>query len=385
MADPSGGDPVSDSAVEPAIDLVIAVHSAERPVERAVASALAGAESVSVRVTVVCHDLDPAIVAARLGALADDPRVRLLEHRDGIRSPSGPFNAGLDAATGEWVAIMGSDDGLEPGALAAWLARAAETRADAVLPRIVRRDGAGRDAPVATPAARPGRRAGLDGARDRLAYRSAPLGLLRRALVGALRFGGGLPQGEDVLFSARLWFSGAAIALDDGPAYVVHDDARDRVTFAPRPIGESLAFIDEVLDDRWFRALPAAARDALGAKLLRINVLGEFVNRPDPAQWSSGERDALARLVASIRAAAPNAIEAMSIADRRLLDALPADSGADAGRLLALARARRAFGRPSTLLTRSPARVLHREAPLRMMAASFVRSAAGRRRAEGGR
>ncbi|WP_156710986.1 glycosyltransferase family A protein [Yonghaparkia sp. Soil809] len=370
MAESGAGDP----AIDPAIDLVIAVHSPERPVERAVSSALAGpVDGPPVRVTVVCHDLDPAIVAARLGALADDARVRLLAHGDGIRSPSGPFNAGLDAATGEWVAIMGSDDELEAGALAAWHARARAMGADIVLPRIVRRDAAGRDATVATPPARPGRRTRLDGVRDRLSYRSAPLGLLRRALVGATRFGGGLSQGEDVLFSARLWFSGATIALADGPAYVVHDDARDRVTLTARPLATTLAFIDEVLDDRWFRALPEASRDALGAKLLRINVLGEFVNRPDPGQWSSGERDALARLVRSIRAAAPSAIETMSIADRRLLDALPSDSGADARRLLALARARRAYGRPATLLTRSPRRVLAREAPLRMMAASFAR------------
>lgn len=377
MAESGDGDLASDSAIDPvidpAIDLVIAVHSAERPVERAVASVFAGADGVSVRVTVVCHDLDPTIVRGRLGALAGDPRVRLLEHRDGIRSPSGPFNAGLDAATGEWVAIMGSDDELEHGALASWLARAATSGADLILPRIVRRDRAGRDTPVATPPVRPGHRAALDGARDRLAYRSAPLGLLRCALVGSLRFGGGLSQGEDVLFSSRLWFSSGAIALVDGPAYVVHDDARDRVTLTPRPIRVTLAFVDEVLDDRWFRALPSAARDAIGAKLLRINVLGEFVNRPDPAHWSSGERDDLARLVQSIRAAAPTAIETMSIADRRLLDALPSDSGVDAQRLLALARARRAFGRPSTLLTRSPRRLLHREAPLRMMAASLAR------------
>lgn len=359
---------MATSGEHPAVDLIIAVHSVERPIARAVRSVLDGSGD-EVRVTVVCHDLEATAVADRLGELMLDARLRLIEHRDGIRSPSGPFNAGLDAAEAEWLAIMGSDDELEPGAAAAWLGRARQTGSAAVLPRIVRRGV--RDTVVATPPARAGRRDRLDGVLDRLSYRSAPLGLLRRDLVGDLRFGGALPQGEDVLFSARLWFAGEPIALAPGPAYLVHDDARDRVTMAPRPVGETLAFVEEVLDDRWFRTRPAGVRFALAAKLLRVNVLGEFVNRPRAADWTPDERDDLARLVRGILDAAPSVIEVFPIADRRLLEALPSDSGVDAARLLALARARRAFGQPRTLLTRSPFRLLHREAPLRFMTASW--------------
>lgn len=367
----------------PDIDVVVAVHSEARPIERAVRSVLEepsapGAGSPAVRVSVVCHDIDVGAIASRLGDLALDARLRLLEHRDGIRSPSGPFNAGLDAADAEWVAIMGSDDELEPGALASWLHRARETDSVAVLPVIVRRDRDGHDVIVPTPQSRPGRTTGLDGIRDRLAYRSAPLGLLSREFVGAHRFPVGLPQGEDVLFSARLWYSGAPIALSRRGAYVVHDDARDRVTFAPRPIALALAFVTELLDDRWFRAQPAPVRHALATKLLRINVLGEFVNRPDVAQWSNGERESLVTIVDGIRQASPTAEAALSIADRRLLDALDPQTGAGAERLLLLARERRRFGRWPTVATRSARDLLRREAPLRVMFATLRRSRTAR-------
>ena len=97
------------------VDLVIAVHTPTRPIARAVRSALSAGRSA--RVTVVCHNVDRADIAAVLDGLADDDRVRLIELRDGLFSPSGPFNAGLDAADATWVSIMGSDDELEPGAL----------------------------------------------------------------------------------------------------------------------------------------------------------------------------------------------------------------------------------------------------------------------------
>lgn len=367
----------------PEIDVVIAVHSAERPIDRAVRSVLDGTPEVSrggpsLRVTVVCHDIDAIMIASRLGELTADPRMRLIEHRDGIRSPSGPFNAGLDAAEAEWVAIMGSDDELEPGALASWLDRARSTGSVAVLPTIVRRDHAGRDAIVPTPQCRPGRTTRLDGVRDRLAYRSAPLGLLDREFVGGLRFPVGLPQGEDVIFSARLWYSGAPIALSERGAYIVHDDAGDRVTFAPRPVAVALAFVTELLDDRWFRGQPATVRHALAAKLLRINVLGEFVNRPAAMQWPESERASLARIIEGIRGAAPSVDAVLSIADLRLLAAVEPTEGAGADRLVILARERRRFGRWSTVSTQSVRDLLRREAPLRWMLASLVRARTAR-------
>lgn len=357
--------------MQPRVDVIIAVHDDRRPIARAAGSILRGSEG-DVRVIVVCHDLPRAAIEDALGSLASDERLRLIEHRDGVRSPSGPFNAGLDSSVAEWVSIVGSDDELEPGAIAHWSAVARRHDADLVLPRMVRVSRAGGHTVVATPPSRPGRRARLDGVRDRLAYRSAPLGLMRREFVGCLRFGEGLPQGEDVRFSSKLWFSDASIAIARGPSYLVHDDAEDRVTLQPRPIASTLAFVSDVISDDLLRSLPVAARRALGVKMLRVNVFGEFLNRPDESRWTLSERDDLDHVVRRICDFAPGALDVLPRADRAVLDALPSGSGVGAQRLLRLARTRRAFGTPRTLLPRDLSHVLDREAPLRFIAGSLA-------------
>ena len=82
-------------------------------------------------------------------------------------------------------------------------------------------------------------RGDLDPVRDRLAYRTAPLGLLKRETVErlGLRFPEGLPTGEDQAFSARLWFEGRGLRYAAGaPRYVVGADAVTRVSTTPRPL-----------------------------------------------------------------------------------------------------------------------------------------------------
>ena len=92
---------------------------------------------------------------------------------------------------------------------------------------------------VPTPPVRPGRTRRLDGTRDRLSYRSAPLGLVRREAFPSLRLTEGAPVGGDIAFVLALWFSGRSISYDrTGPAYVIGADAVDRVTFRPKPVAE---------------------------------------------------------------------------------------------------------------------------------------------------
>ncbi|MGO1934524.1 MAG: glycosyltransferase, partial [Cellulosimicrobium funkei] len=136
----------------PEVDVVVAVHDARRPVARAAASVL-DHQDVRVRLTVVCHNIDRARIADGLGSgILDEVggRVRLLELHDGIPSPAGPFNLGLDHAEAPFVGIMGSDDWLEEGALASWLALARATGAEAVVPRLRHASGSR----VPTPPAR---------------------------------------------------------------------------------------------------------------------------------------------------------------------------------------------------------------------------------------
>ncbi|MGO1316076.1 MAG: glycosyltransferase [Cellulomonadaceae bacterium] len=361
---------VQSEVAHPEVDLVIAVHSAARPTRRAVDSVLRN--DARVRVTVVCHNVAPARIAESVGELAADPRVRLVELADGVRSPAGPFNHGIAVATAPFVSIMGSDDQLAPGAIDSWLALQRETRAEMVITRL-QRVGA---AVVPTPPARPARRRDLDPVRDRLSYRSAPLGLMSRAAIErlGLRMTATMPVGSDVEFVSRLWFGAQRIAFDRrGPAYLIGADAHDRVTEAPRPIEVELRFLRALTELAWLHQLPPAARRAIAVKVTRIHLFGAVHNRPDPAVWTPAERADLAAAATAVGRVAPGYVRVLSRAERDLLDAvLDAGERSDAARLLALSRRRRRHGRPETLMPRNPLWVLAREAPLRLMTASVL-------------
>lgn len=351
----------------PRVDVVIAVHDPTRPIERAVGSVLGGT-TAPVRVTVVVHNTEPAPVLERLSPFADDPRLRTQELRDGIPSPAGPFNAGLDAATAEFRAVMGSDDELEPGAIDSWLARAERAGARVVIARV--RHAGGRAIP--TPPTRPGRTAGLDPVRDRLSYRSAPLGLFSRDPFGDLRFPVGLPVGEDIPFVTRLWLSGQPIAYDRrGPAYLVHADAQSRTTTLIRPLEIEFQWLDALFAEEAFTGATADRQAAVVVKLLRVHVFGAVLNRPDPAMWTAVERRALAGVADRLVAVGHGIERVLARRDRALLDAIK-DPGVPAADLLRAAVRRRRFGAPGTLLPRDLRCTFHREAGLRMAAASAL-------------
>ncbi|SFR95718.1 Glycosyltransferase like family 2 [Microbacterium sp. cf046] len=347
------------------VDLVIAAHDPERPVPRAAGSALAGS-SDRVRVTVVAHDTPVDGIAAALGPLVDHPRLRILLLHDGIRSPAGPFNAGLDAATARFTSVMGSDDELEPGALDAWLDLAETSGADAVIPRL--RHAGGRAIP--TPPVRVPHRRRLLPVADRLAYRTAPLGLVDRSALGSLRFTPGLASGEDLEYGVRAWFAARTIAYGGGlPAYIVHGDARSRATLATRPVADDLAAVNLLIGGEWFAGLNADARRAIVIKTIRIHVFGAVANRRDPAEWTPEDHAALARTVEELRRGAPSAEQSLSIIDRRLLDAC-ADRGSAPATLISLAQRRLRRAAPGNLVPRHPLALLDREGPLRFAAAS---------------
>lgn len=351
----------------PRADVVIAVHDPTRPIDRAVGSVLA-ATAAPVRVTVVVHNTEPAPILERLTRFADDPRLRTRQLRDGIPSPAGPFNAGLDAATADFRAVMGSDDELEPGAIDSWLAQADRQDARVVIARV--RHAGGR--PIPTPPTRPGRTTGLDPVRDRLSYRSAPLGLFAREPFGELRFPVGLPVGEDIPFVTRLWLSGEAIAYDRrGPAYVVHADAQSRTTTLIRPIDVEFQWLGALLGEQAFAQTTADRQSSVVVKLLRVHVFGAVLNRPDPASWTVADRRALAGIAARLVAAGHGIERVLSRRDRDLLDAI-LDPCVPVAVLLRAAVRRRRFGAPGTLVPRDLRRTLHREAGLRVAAASAL-------------
>lgn len=111
---------------DPDVSFVIAAFNAADTITRAIDSALAQ-EDVEVEVIVV-DDASPDDTAAVVEAIAD-PRIRLIR-LPANRGPGGARNAGLDAARGEWVAILDADDTVRPGRLARMIARARREGAD---------------------------------------------------------------------------------------------------------------------------------------------------------------------------------------------------------------------------------------------------------------
>ncbi|MGO4384594.1 glycosyltransferase [Specibacter sp. RAF43] len=310
---------MSSTIASPDVDVIIAVHQLNRPIRRAVSSVLAAAAPGQARAIVIAHGLDADDVRSLLQGLPQE-RVQVVEHVDGVRSAAGPFNAGLRRADAEFVAVMGSDDMLEPGALSGWVNLARQRRADVVLAPLKLQSGP----IVRTPRLRPLRRHRLDPIRDRLAYRTAPLGLLRLSTIRGrgLAFMEGMPTGEDVSFSLNLWFGGSHIVM--GPAnghYVIGEDAVERVTHAKFALDDEFSPFLELLGEPWLQALPVGERTAIAVKIARIHVLTAMTVRGAHWEWGGTDGLALQQILGRLQDVAPGFEAAFSRADRRLLGA----------------------------------------------------------------
>lgn len=353
----------SPSAV---VDVTIAVHSATRPIRRAVASVLEGT-SAAVRVLVVAHNIDPAVIRGNLGEYATDERVLLLELQDGIRSPAGPMNLGFANSTAPFIALLGSDDEFAPGALDSWLRIQRETGASAVLPKVVL---VGRHNNPLPPVRRGRRSRRLDAAKDRLSYRSAPLGLIDRGRFGHLRFAEGLSSGEDIALTGELWFRGRNLAADiDGPPYVGHENEGDRVTFAVRSVREDFAFLPGLADAPWFQGLSRRARTAAVVKLLRIQFLSAIGVRATTSAALLAHQDELRETLEHLTLLAPGALRLLSRVDHRIIDEALSTTP-DVERIKVLANDRWNQRSLGALLTPNPLHSLHAQAMARVFFAA---------------
>lgn len=343
------------------VDVVVAAHDPRRDISRAVSSALTS-RAVR-RVHLVCHNVSVSDMYAAAGPIADDARVAFVELRDGVRSPAGPFNAGLERAEGRYVVILGSDDELTTGAIDAWRRTADRTGADVVIAPLRHAHGARVPTPPTI------RRRDLRGVRDRLAYRTAPLGLVSRERFGDLRFTPDLATGEDLAFTTRMWFSDARIARHQGAGeYVIHD-GEDRVTFTPRPLEDEFRAVSLLISDSSTRVLPQRDREALAVKLWRVTVFGAIHYRA--GHWQANDRSALREVASHLRDFAPTAVRLLSRADSALMDAID-DPDTSVSRVDELSRRRRRFISWAALLPLNPVWLLAREAPLRFAAASWL-------------
>ena len=347
-------------------DVIIAVHTASRPIRRAVRSVI-DHNGPNVRVMVVAHNIDLDIIKQNLEEYADHPRVAFAELRDGIGSPAGPMNLGLELSAADFVSVMGSDDELEPGTVDSWLALQQKSNADAVLTTIRHVGGV----LVRSPPARPWRRMKMDAVKDRLAYRSAPLGLISRTKFPDVRFSEGLASGEDLPFSTFVWFTAKNLAFDrTGPAYLVHDDAEDRVTAAPRPIDDDFVFLDLIIDSPWGKLLSRQQKTALAVKLLRMHVLDAVVNR-ESVGWNEGERQSLSRIILKIQEWSQGPENYLSALDYKVIDGIVTGSST-MEQMMSLIRLRWEYRSPAVILPRNPFYFLHRQGPLRTYIAAYL-------------
>jgi len=353
------------------VDMIVAVHDPRRDVHRAVASILADPDP-TIRALVVAHNLPAAEVRALLEPLthAHPQRIRIEVCDDGVPSPSGPFNHGLAVSDADFVGIMGSDDELDPGAIAQWRRVALRLRADAVIATVVR--GPQRDI-VRSPPKRLWRTGVLDFARDRLPYRSAPLGLMRRSAVAdlGLRLLDGARNGGDLPFATRLWFLGRVVSSPGPAAYVEHADAPVRVTLVAKPASEELGPVLTLLEDPLLSAMTRAQREALATKLVRRNVTDSLRKRRGGLGLTPDDIRALCDVVAAIEAFAPRTLDLMSVAQRRVIDAL-CEPGTDPERIAELDRAAQRYATPGALLPARLRHVLHPQGPLRFTIASAL-------------
>lgn len=350
----------------PRVHVIVAAHNPARPVARAVASVVEGnPEALAV---VVCHNTSIASIRDTIAPEIAE-RAQFLQLNDGIPAPSGPFNYGIYESDAEFVSIMGSDDLLDPGAVANWLRAADRWQADAVITRLVR--GESRSL-VRSPVRRAWRRGPLDIVRDRLPYRSAPLGLVRRDAVDRLELllTPGARSGGDLEFVSRLW-AGGHVVYADGPGYVEMPDATDRVTHVMKPVAEELHWVADLLGSEWFTTQPENVRRAIGVKLVRRNLLDTVLKRRLLEHWESSDVVDLRDIAGGMLHAAPGIWQLLAIRERALLHSIHGGRWAEFGDLVSRAKV---YRHPASLIGPHPASWFHPSGSLRFaFAAALMR------------
>jgi hypothetical protein len=279
------------------IDAIIPIHDISRPIRRTVQLLLderpeLAARGARLHVLIVCHNISVDSVRAVLGAELVTEDVSLVEFRDGLYSPAGPKNHGLQKSRADYISFVDSDDYLERGALASWIDLAEARNADAVLAPLRLKDGS----ILASPRMRPSKPALLDPLRDRLATRSTPLGLLRRTRLDDIgfRYTEGIRTGEDLEPTLRLFFTGSRIVYPYGaPAYCPTDDAgSSRVTASVKPLSDELRWSSSLSGQSWLSSIPEAERSAIRTKLMRVHGIGALRRRGELIALTNANDDA---------------------------------------------------------------------------------------------
>lgn len=297
------------------VDVIIRLHTAERPIERAIESAL---EYEAARVLLVLHNLDVSELGERLDKYLAMGRLTLVHSDRGVGYPGVPFNDGVHAATAPWIALLDSDDYFELGALAAMVEHGIEDDADVVLaPLVVEPNGKSR-IPLTL------RTKNLSATRDRLFYCTAPRGIIRRTVLQSpgYEYSEQLRSGEDQRASARLYGSKLRIShYFTDPAYVVTDDVSGRVSVASSSAAEMGRAVAELWQEDFVKKLSRAKRRALAIKLARVGIYPQL-QAITSGQLSEEDFAALADLAKIMHANVPDYRGPMMAGTARVFAAL---------------------------------------------------------------
>lgn len=209
-----------------AVSIIIAAYNVERYIERAIRSAL-DQDGVALEVIVV-DDCSSDQTFAKAQAFGD-ARVKCIRlPRNG--GPGAARNAGIAAASGQWIAILDGDDALAGHRLARCLKRAAEMDADIVVDNLsVFREADGASFPMFPPArfTRLGRLTLADFIAGNQSFMGGyALGYLKPVFSSSflhrnnLRYRTDIRIGEDYLLLAKALASGAVCAVEAQTGYL---------------------------------------------------------------------------------------------------------------------------------------------------------------------
>lgn len=291
---------------KPAVSVIMANFRGAAHLEAAMRAVLAQTER---RLELILADDasdDDSVAIARAVAAGDD-RVRVIASaRNG--GPAATRNLALDAARGDWIAIVDSDDLIHPERLARLIAAAEAAGADLVADDLVHFGAPaeqgrtllqplGLAAPMWLTAAPYLRANGGDPALPAFGYLKP---VIRRAVLGNRRYDPGLRIGEDYDLVLRLLIEGARFLLLPDPLYAYRrhagsishrlsvgtveamlaahralprlsdPEAQAAAAAVDRQLRRALRYERLVVDlkaRRWSRALPRLADPAMIARL----------------------------------------------------------------------------------------------------------------------
>lgn len=217
-----------DASLPPDVTFVIAAYNSADTIAAAVESALAQDE-VTLEVVVVDDQSSDNTREVVSGLTQQDARVRLIALERNL-GPGGARNAGIDAAVGRWIAVLDSDDVIQPLRTRRMIDRAESGTAEIVVDNldVVYTDGRARETMFpANFLEQQGTLTLENFIASNIIFRSTfnfgyMKPMFRREFLNenALRFRPDLRIGEDYLLLASALAVGARCAIEPSPGYI---------------------------------------------------------------------------------------------------------------------------------------------------------------------